>query len=162
MNEDNREGRRELLLHLQAGFALDWHGLHGIHHWARVRRNGLAVGRASGADLDVVELFAFLHDSRRENEAFDPLHGERGARLARELHGRFFELGEGRLALLEEAIRDHSAGLVHSDATIQTCWDADRLDLGRVGIRPAPRFLSPVAAALLHEREKPAVPGRTY
>ena len=26
--------------------------------------------------------------------------------------------------------------------TIQTCWDADRLDLGRVGMMPDPRFLS--------------------
>jgi hypothetical protein len=26
----------------------------------------------------------------------------------------------------------------HPDVTIQTCWDADRLDLGRVGIRPDP------------------------
>jgi len=26
----------------------------------------------------------------------------------------------------------------HDDVTIQTCWDADRLDLGRVGIIPDP------------------------
>ena len=26
--------------------------------------------------------------------------------------------------------------------TIGTCWDADRLDLGRVGIVPQPKFMS--------------------
>jgi uncharacterized protein len=30
--------------------------------------------------------------------------------------------------------------------TVLTCWDADRLDLGRVGIRPAPRLLCTSAA----------------
>jgi uncharacterized protein len=27
------------------------------------------------------------------------------------------------------------------DATVLACWDADRLDLGRVGIRPVPHRL---------------------
>jgi uncharacterized protein len=29
----------------------------------------------------------------------------------------------------------------HPDVTIRTCWDADRLDLGRVGITPHPEYL---------------------
>ena len=29
---------------------------------------------------------------------------------------------------------------------MQTCWDADRLDLGRVGIVPNPRYLCTPAA----------------
>ena len=40
----------------------------------------------------------------------------------------------------------HSDGAVDSDPTIQTCWDADRLDLGRVGIKPTAKYLSPVAS----------------
>tara|TARA_B100000315_G_scaffold79959_1_gene73252 strand:- start:616 stop:768 length:153 start_codon:yes stop_codon:yes gene_type:complete len=28
-----------------------------------------------------------------------------------------------------------------SDITIATCWDADRLDLGRVGADPNPKYL---------------------
>jgi len=38
------------------------------------------IGRATGADLLVVELFAFLHDSRRLNEYKDPDHGSKTAR----------------------------------------------------------------------------------
>jgi len=30
----------------------------------------------------------------------------------------------------------YTDGLIDADVTIQTCWDADRLDLGRVGITP--------------------------
>jgi uncharacterized protein len=32
------------------------------------------------------------------------------------------------------------------DITVLTCWDADRLDLGRVGIRPAAHRLCTDAA----------------
>jgi uncharacterized protein len=39
-------------------------------------------------------------------------------------------------------MKHHSDGEVSTDKTIQTCWDADRLDLGRVGIFPSPKFLS--------------------
>ena len=34
-----------------------------------------------------------------------------------------------------------AAGLVEGDITIQTCWDSDRLELGRVGIKPLPERL---------------------
>jgi uncharacterized protein len=36
------------------------------------------------------------------------------------------------------------------DATIQTAWDGDRLDLGRVGIKPNPKYLSIEAVDLIN------------
>ena len=54
----------------------------------------------------------------------------------RELHGELFELDDEGLELLSLACRDHSKGLTGGDLTVRTCWDADRLDLDRVGIRP--------------------------
>jgi uncharacterized protein len=51
------------------------------------------------------------------------------------------------LSQLIRAIRHHSGGKVSTDATIQSCWDADRLDLGRVGIVPAAEFLSSEGAS---------------
>jgi uncharacterized protein len=36
--------------------------------------------------------------------------------------------------------------LIDADITIQTCWDADRLDLGRVGTTPDPARLCTAAA----------------
>jgi uncharacterized protein len=38
---------------------------------------------------------------------------------------------------------------VHTCATIQSCWDGDRLDLGRVGIKPHKDYLSEEGARLI-------------
>jgi uncharacterized protein len=53
-----------------------------------------------------------------------------------------FTLDPDRLALLEHAIRNHTKGRTTTDPIIGTCWDADRLDLGRVGMRPHERYMS--------------------
>ena len=71
---------------------------------------------------------------------------EHAARLARELNGRLFSLDRSELRLLELAYRDQSDGHVIAGVTVQTCWDADRLDLGRGGKRPNPRYLCTEAA----------------
>ena len=48
-------------------------------------------------------------------------------------------------------MRFHSDGELHMNATIQSCWDADRLDLGRVGKRPYPKYLSEYAHPLIED-----------
>lgn len=138
--------RTRLLAEVRANFKLEWGGHHGANHWARVRYHGLALARARGGDLVVVELFAFLHDSQRHDEYRDPRHGERGAEYSRSLQGRYFDLQAKQLQQLTQAIRGHSDGGLSNDATIQSCWDADRLDLGRVGIKPDVGYLSFEAA----------------
>ena len=128
---------KPLITHLRQHFALDWQGLHGVPHWSRVRANGLRLAEITGAHAGVVELFAFLHDVCRENEDADPGHGLRAADLARRLRGRFFELPDEPFGWLVSACSGHSDGLVEAEhVTVLTCWDADRLDLGRVGIQP--------------------------
>ena len=84
--------RKGLLKAVLKQFKVDRHGVHGPSHWARVRYHALMIGRATGADLLVVELFAFLHDSRRLNEYVDPEHGSRAASYAKELNGIYFHL----------------------------------------------------------------------
>ncbi len=112
-------------------------GVHGVAHWARVLENGRRVGALTpGADLDVIELFAVFHDSRRINESIDYNHGRRGAELARRLRGELFDLDDARFALLTYACDEHTSGKIEADPTVQVCWDADRLDLLRVGTRP--------------------------
>ena len=68
------------------------------------------------------------------------------ADLAAHLHGKLFDATSEELALLTDACERHSLGLTKADVTIQTCWDADRLDLGRVGIKPHPKYLCTAAA----------------
>lgn len=131
---------------IRAQFALDWAGIHGAGHWARVRDNGLRLAELTGAKTKVVELFAFLHDSKRLNDGRDPDHGARAAAFAQSLAGSGFELESHDLQLLMDACRGHSDGLMTGDVTVLACWDADRLDLGRVGIRPDPKRLCTPAA----------------
>ena len=83
-----------------------------------------------------------LHsDCQRTKETSDPDHGRLGAEFAAELRSQVFELPDHDFALLYRACVGHTHGRTHSDITIQTCWDADRLDLGRVGITPDPSRL---------------------
>jgi uncharacterized protein len=139
--------RRVLQAVLEA-YALPWNGLHGIGHWARVLENGRRLADATGANLDVVQLFAVLHDSRRFNEGDDPDHGPRASEFASTLRGRVFQLADSEFGLLWVACADHTHELSHPDPTIQTCWDADRLDLARVGVEPDPAYLSAATASM--------------
>ena len=50
------------------------------------------------------------------------------------------------MGLLGFACEEHTNGGVGRDPTVGVCWDADRLNLRRVGIRPDPRLLSTGAA----------------
>lgn len=136
----------KLTKELRSKFLLDWYGIHGTAHWARVRVNGLKLVEVSEARADVVELFSFFHDSMRANDGYDPNHGIRAAHYAESLRGKLFELDDDGLELLKTACEGHSDGLMVADITVQVCWDADRLDLGRVGIRPDPYRLCTVAA----------------
>jgi uncharacterized protein len=136
----------ELLNAILDQYALPWNGVHGVSHWARVLENGRRLAAACGAKLEVVELFAVLHDAKRRNEGVDFIHGPQGARFARELNGSLFHLSEPDMALLFLACDQHTNGRTDADVTIQVCWDSDRLDLGRVGIVPKPkRLCTPVA-----------------
>ena len=122
-------------------FALNLKDIHGIRHWTRVRENGHRLAKQTGADKQIIELFAFLHDCCRENDRYDLGHGERAAEFAVTLRGTVLHLADADFALLYEAIRDHETGRTRGDVTMMTCWDADRLDLGRVRIRPEPKYL---------------------
>jgi uncharacterized protein len=139
-------GLEKLIAVIREEYALPWNGTHGISHWMRVRENGLRLVEQTGADWQVVELFACLHDSKRENEHRDPGHGARAAQLVRTLQGSVIDLSDQDLERLVYACTYHTDGLVEADITVQTCWDADRLDLGRVGIRPMARYLCTPAA----------------
>ena len=136
-----------VILHaILEAYVLPWDGDHGIAHWARVLENGLRLADETGANIEVVQLFAILHDSQRVNEFTDPDHGPRGAAFAQDLRGLLFDLPDHEFRLLHRACAGHTHERTNPNVTIQTCWDADRLDLGRVGIIPHPSRLCTGAA----------------
>lgn len=136
------------LLHVYAKarevFKLRISSHHGTWHWEKVYLNAIALhALAPGADLKVVRLFAILHDCKRESELEDPDHGRRSGEYVREL------FKDGVLAitpkerdLLITACAFHNEGHTSKNPTLGVCWDADRLDLPRVGITPDKKYLS--------------------
>jgi uncharacterized protein len=116
---------------------------HGDLHWQAVAHAGLELAaEVDGCDREIVFLFALFHDAQRENEWDDPGHGARGAKLARRLHGQAFTLPERRLTLLCDACEGHTDVPRSDDPTVGVCFDADRLNLWRVGTVPDPAYLS--------------------
>jgi uncharacterized protein len=108
--------------------------IHGIEHWHQVEYNGMMLAPRTGADIDIVRLFAIFHDSKRFDDGHDPEHGERGAEFAKECReAKLFEIDDARFEKLYHACKFHTHERSNDDPTISTCYDADRLDLGRVG-----------------------------
>jgi len=138
----------DLIHAIMARGFLSHHGIHGTGHWMRVRRNGLLLAEAEGANSRVIELFAVFHDSQRRNDNHDPEHGKRGAALAFEFRQQgLIDVSDAEFAELEEACCDHTnGGNAPASLNVAVCWDADRLDLGRVGITPDPSYLCTEAA----------------
>lgn len=127
--------------------------IHGLDHWWRVWKNGqLLFEQESDVDMEVVALFALFHDSMRRNDHDDPKHGLHGYKLwERYLQGAHLgqHMSLRRRELLFEACVEHTGGYISSDPTIAVCWDADRLDLPRVGIWPDTQYLSTTVARSL-------------
>ena len=103
---------------------------------------------------EIVRLFALFHDSCRHDEYADPGHGPRGAQLAIDFRqAGHFHLDDPRMELLVTACRIHNGGMPQSNSTLAVCLDADRLDLGRVGITPDPEYLSTPTAKSIATRQ---------
>ena len=110
--------------------------IHGPAHWRRVDVHAQLLAEHSGADIIVVRLFACLHDTCRLDDGRDRMHGPRAADKLSALPKSLISITSAQMKLLEYAIRHHTDGVTSDDPTIGTCWDADRLDLGRVDIIP--------------------------
>ena len=110
--------------------------LHGITHWKQVESNGLLLASETGADIVVVRLFSLFHDSKRANDDYDEVHGARGAKFAKACFEEHrFDITQEQFNKLYHACMFHTTESRSGDETIDTCYDADRLDLGRVGIK---------------------------
>ena len=116
--------------------------LHGIRHWDRVYENGQKLLTPEVNSL-VVELFAYLHDSCRIGDGEDLYHGVRAAEWIDTIRNTLLKsVSDEDIELLKEACRLHTTTQMTGNPTIDACFDADRLDLWRVGITPDPDRLA--------------------
>ena len=116
--------------------------IHGPAHWRRVDKAGMIICAETDADELVVRCFAYLHDAHRHDDGSDLDHGPRSADRLDQLPAHLDILSADQKRLLEHAIRHHTDGEVTDHPTIGACWDADRLDLGRVCVIPSRGFMS--------------------
>ena len=149
----NNHNYAALYDHAASVFQCNIDSIHGPHHWRMVEENGLLIAESSGdnfADVHVVRLFAIYHDACRTGDDFNTVHGPKAADMIVNMDGQL-QVNEEQLHLLQYAIRHHTDGETHDDPTIGTCWDADRLDLERVGIVPDPDLMSTAAGKRIAE-----------
>ena len=134
--------------HCYSLYEMDHGGYHGFDHWMRVLQSGQKLAEMENASLQIVEMFCLLHDTQRHNEKREPEHGARAADYAHSIQGKCSDPSSEDMELLDEALRYHSDGYTEADITVQVCWDADRLDLARVGIKPVAHRLCTNSAQL--------------
>ena len=128
------------------------YSIHGISHWDRVARNADALS-TSDVDSLVVRAFAYIHDVERVNENDDWQHGPRAALLVDEICSSVLGfLNDLEIEQLKEACRLHTLRHKTEDATVNACFDADRLDLGRLGITPNPNKMATVQGRIIAEK----------
>ena len=111
---------------------------HGVKHWDRVAKFGEMLF-IEGADKDVIMAFAYLHDSERKDNGEDFEHGKRASIFIDTIRDTELNfLNDSQIAKLKRACELHTVEHRTGDLTIEICFDADRMDLLRVGIKPLP------------------------
>ena len=144
----------EILGYLQLN--CPWHKseLHGLSHWRRVERNGVFLAEHNSVDVDLVRLFALFHDCQRLNDDSDLQHGPRAAAFIRKINSDLLGLSVKELEALTTACYYHTNSLKTDNPYYACCWDADRLDIGRAGIDPQPKFFSTKIARKIVNRDQ--------
>ena len=116
----------------------DW--AHGRSHIERVVGIALKIGKQEGADLDVIELAAILHDVFENKETHSNIEGFRheieGAKEARKILKRL-EVANRTIDAVCHCIESHRKRTSTEPQTIEAkcLFDADKLDcIGAIGV----------------------------
>lgn len=129
----------------QSKLQLDRSG-HGPHHWFRVIDNGLRLAEHDPEiDTDVIIAFGLLHDSGRTHDEHCTIHGKVAGAYVIPALLELIPLSSEQLMLTVIACTNHTSAMPNDfpmyDNTLLACFDADRLDLWRVGILPDNKYL---------------------
>ncbi len=134
-------GAAAVVSDLIRNMAVDPESIHGISHWERVAWFGAYICRREQANGLVAAWFACFHDCRRLNDGSDRGHGPRAADFLKLFSPGDLGLTRAEKETLAFACRHHTHERVTEDPTVWACWDADRLDLPRIGVAVDPSRL---------------------
>ena len=128
-------------------------GSHDWDHTQRVYNLCMHIGQVEGADLEALEIAAYLHDVGRsyEDESRGAVcHAEKGAEITRNLLAGY-PISDERKENIIHCIRSHRFRGNHQPESLEAnvLFDADKLDaIGAVGIARAFLFAGEVGAKL--------------
>lgn len=136
-----------LLKEIIDNFKLNIDGDHGLNHWTRVYKNTQLLSTYYNINSDVFELFAILHDSKREDEFEDINHGKRAAKYIKQLIidnkiNLNYEDQRRLIYACSNHTKSNKKAKLYQDIIVQICFDSDRLDIGRVGIIPEEKYFN--------------------
>jgi len=123
-----------------AGYYSENDTAHGFDHVVRVWRLAMRIGKEEGADLEVLQAAALLHDvGRPAEQATGACHAEVSAAMAREILGAR-GIPAARIDAVADAIARHRyrGDLPPESLEARVLFDADKLDaIGALGVARA-------------------------
>jgi len=123
-----------------AGYYSENDTAHGFDHVVRVWRLAMRIGKEEGADLEVLQAAALLHDvGRPAEQATGACHAEVSAAMAREILGAR-GIPAARIDAVADAIARHRyrGDLPPESLEARVLFDADKLDaIGAIGVARA-------------------------
>ena len=131
----------------------DARGSHAWDHTIRVYNLCMHIGRAEGADLEVLKIAAYLHDVARplqDQSRGIVCHAKKGAEMARALL-EDYPISEDRKANVTHCILSHRYRGNRPPETLEAkvLFDADKLDsIGAIGVARTFQFAGEVGAKL--------------
>jgi uncharacterized protein len=138
----------------------DARGSHDWDHTRRVYNLCMHIGEAEGADLEVLEIAAYLHDVGRSYEDMSKgavCHGEKGAEIATKVLAGY-PVSDEQKANIIHCVRSHRFRGDRQPETLEAkvLFDADKLDaIGAVGIARTFLFAGEVGAKLHNPHVEP-------
>ena len=118
--------------------------IHGEEHYLNVMNAGLRIVDNYNLNPMIIKYFAYLHDSCRHNEDYDPNHGPRAAAYITKIK-KYIDLDSDELIDLQSACFYHTSAKPWDGETYslieQCCFAADRSDIGRVNLVLDPVYL---------------------
>jgi uncharacterized protein len=128
-------------------------GSHAWDHTQRVYNLCMHIARIEGADIEVLEIAAYLHDvgrSYQDESQGNICHAEKGAEMARTLLQRY-PISDEQKSNIIHCIKAHRFRGTCQPETIEAkiLFDADKLDsIGAIGVGRAFQFAGEVGAKL--------------